>query len=207
LPQYKSNHNQDGESPDRKAFRLQLTMVMEFFDAVGFHRLMEYSVEADDLIAIYSKVWLDTHRKNSVVIVSIDSDFYQLLSLSSRIGFYSHKSGQFYDARNIHEKLVVPLEQYCYWKALVGDPSDNIPRCLGAKAALAFLKEPRGILSRMTPEMRRNLALIRLPYAHMPPLRQMTNLKIVEQDLQTAESVLGAMEVKAFTVADFALRP
>ena len=206
-PDYKANRNHDEShgAESMRSFRVQLDQVMGFFEDVGFHRLLEFGIEADDLVAIYAKLWIQAHKKNSVVVVSIDRDFYQLLALSKRIGFYNHRSGLFFDYKNIQSEIPVDISLYCYYKALVGDPSDNIPRCLSLRETMDFLAE-KFPEKRLTKEMRRNLALVRLPYRDMPPLRQTVNLQVDTQQLAMAEVTLTALEIRAFTTESFALK-
>lgn len=206
FPSYKGTRLDDPENPSeaRQAFRLQMVALTNFLEDVGFHRLAESGVEADDLIAIYAQAWVTSHRKNSVVIVSIDSDFYQLLGVSTRIGFYNHRTSVFLDYKNIGAHIPVDVQLYAHYKALIGDTADNIPRCLTHKQALAFLAEPEPE-ARMTEPMRRNLALVRLPYVHMPRLRSMVNVKIKEVRLEEAQATLTLMSVKAFNTSHFGL--
>jgi len=82
--------------------------------------------ECDDIIAHLA---YKEHSEDDVVIVSTDTDFYQV--------FAEHKSIQVYNP--IKKKFVAPPEyDYVTWKALRGDSSDNIEGFKGVGDKTAF---------------------------------------------------------------------
>jgi 5'-3' exonuclease len=93
------------------------------------------TAEADDLIA----TWIQTHPNDEHVIVSTDSDFYQLLShnvkqyngtteeIVSLDGFVNAKTGkQVIDKKTGKPKLVGDPNFVLFEKCVRGDPTDNI---------------------------------------------------------------------------------
>lgn len=94
--------------------------------------------EADDVIAVLTR--LVTHRapQRRIYVFSDDSDFVQLLD---------HPSVTIYTQRhqNMREKYTTDPRRFLRMKCLMGDRSDNIdgafPRC-GPKTALALVNDP-----------------------------------------------------------------
>jgi len=86
--------------------------------------------EADDLIASFVR----QHFEAMNVVISSDTDFYQLLAWSDRIVLFRPGTGasRFYDAEKAEEHLLkkfkvrVPPENVRMFKALTGDSSDGI---------------------------------------------------------------------------------
>jgi 5'-3' exonuclease len=86
--------------------------------------------EADDTIASLC----DNMKEEDLVIISGDSDFIQLLQRGySQIQVY-HPIKKIY--------LEAPTYPYVAWKCLNGDKSDNIPKLLSPKKALATVNDP-----------------------------------------------------------------
>jgi 5'-3' exonuclease len=88
--------------------------------------------ECDDLLANLATV---KHVSDECVVVSSDSDFYQLLQTHSKLKIYNP----------IRKKFIeVPEYDYVTWKALKGDASDNIPgfKGIGNKTASKIALNP-----------------------------------------------------------------
>ena len=204
FPDYKSHRPKHSET-DTTIFRSQLELATQFFEDCGFHRLTELGIEADDLIAIYAREWLSLSKKNSVVVVSIDSDFYQLIAWSKKLGLYNHRTGQFLDYKNVAGCIPVAVEQFAIYKALVGDVADNIPKCLTPRDARVFLSQ-EGYMTRMDKTMLRNLMLVTLPFAKMPRLRTSFSFDPRESQLDLVDAALALMEIKSMTREHFRLK-
>ena len=95
--------------------------------------------EADDIIAEMAQLFVMCNKE--VVIMSSDSDMYQLLALSSKIKL--HNFTHEIDSDYVLEKCGVPPSQYVDWKSLVGDNSDGIPgiKGIGKATAVKLLKK------------------------------------------------------------------
>jgi 5'-3' exonuclease len=104
---------------DDPSFHREKAEVFETIKHVsGFVYIQHPDFEADDVIAL---VATDLHPRDEVVIVSSDSDFIQLIS--ERVNLW--------DAR---KKIFTPdwdCGNYIVWKALRGDPTDNVPGVKG----------------------------------------------------------------------------
>jgi len=90
--------------------------------------------EADDVIAL----WIEAHKDSKNVIVSTDSDFYQLINpmvslyngMTNQIitvnGFYDEKDNPVIDKKTKMPKLAPDPEYMLFEKCIRGDSSDNV---------------------------------------------------------------------------------
>tara|TARA_R110000824_G_scaffold90996_4_gene221857 strand:+ start:155 stop:766 length:612 start_codon:yes stop_codon:yes gene_type:complete len=105
----------------------------------NWYGLYHHYKEADDLLAETTKL-LGTCDKE-VVIMSSDSDMYQLLGWEEnvRIHNFTHEV----DSEWIFEKCGVEPSQYVDWKNLVGDSSDGIRgvKGIGKRKAAKLLQQ------------------------------------------------------------------
>lgn len=78
------------------------------------------------------------------LIVSGDRDLFQVVSLRTRVLYPTRGNNDpdLYDPERVEQRYGVQPEQFRDFKALVGDPSDNIPgvRGIGAKSAAQLLQ-------------------------------------------------------------------
>lgn len=135
--------------------------------AMGIRTIRPYNLEADDAIA-----WLAQNTDDEVVIVSSDSDLWQLIT--PRIRVFDAKKKQIVDVSNFHMVCPVSIEDYTLYKSILGDPSDNIPGVngYGKKRTLQLVENKA--LHTLSEEQRaivhRNLQIIDLKHAitHSP---------------------------------------
>jgi DNA polymerase-1 len=118
-----------------RAHRLLGTLNIPMYISEGY--------EGEDLIASFIKK--AGEKADEVVIVTGDRDLFQLVGGKVRL-FVPEKGlseGKLYGAKEVIEKLGVKPDQVIDYKALCGDPSDNIPgvRGIGKKTATRLLKE------------------------------------------------------------------
>lgn len=137
---YKANRK---GMPDELA--LQLPVVKEVLNAMNISIIEEEGLEADDLIGIYSKKAEDEGIRVSVL--TGDRDALQLVSDLVTVIIPSTSKGLTstvrYTPEDIKNKYGVDPESLIDVKALMGDPSDNIPgvKGVGKKTALALIQE------------------------------------------------------------------
>ncbi len=115
----------------------QMPAVRDLIDA---HRLAVLQVpgfEADDVIATLVARAPEDFR---VTIVSTDKDLMQLVT--ERVWLLDTMKDRRYDPAEVEERFGVPPEQVLDLRALVGDPSDNIPgvRGIGEKGAAKLIQ-------------------------------------------------------------------
>ncbi|HZI22094.1 MAG TPA: DNA polymerase I [Gemmatimonadales bacterium] len=125
---------------DRSLERIQQILAAFRVSVIGVE-----GFEADDVIGTLSAA--APPRGLSVVIVSGDKDFYQLIGpgvalLNPGRGGPAAVEEHWVDQSNASERLGVPPERVVDYLALVGDTSDNVPgvRGVGEKTALELLK-------------------------------------------------------------------
>ncbi len=128
---------------------------------IGFKNMHPGVLEADDVIAFLSKK-LPGHS----VIVSVDQDLLQLIDESTDV--YNPIKKHIISHSNFQQHQPVPIEQFVFYKAAMGDKSDNITGLnkVGPKRAVQLVS--RGI-DRLSPDDRaivdRNIQLMDLNYS------------------------------------------
>jgi len=139
-PEYKA-----GRRAMPEELREQFPIVKELLDAMGFPRVEQAGLEADDIIGILSHRAEEAGEK--CVIVTGDRDTLQLIgdNVIVRLATTTPKgpADTLYDKEALLEKYGLSPEQMIDLKALQGDSSDNIPGIagVGEKTALKLLHE------------------------------------------------------------------
>jgi DNA polymerase-1 len=121
----------------------QIPLVEEVLNSFKVPVLKQKGYEADDVVGTLA---IEGVKKGlRVLIVTGDLDTLQLVEPS--IGVYTLRKGfsdtVTYDAKKVKEKLGLKPEQVVDYKALKGDPSDNIPGVagIGEKTAIELLQK------------------------------------------------------------------
>jgi DNA polymerase-1 len=132
-PEYKA-----GREATPEDLAVQLPLVRELIEAqrIPVVELPEY--EADDVIAtLVARAPADAE----VTIVSTDKDLMQLVD--DRVHLLDGMKDRRYDAAAVEARFGVPPERMLDLRALVGDPSDNIPgvKGIGEKGAAVLIGE------------------------------------------------------------------
>jgi len=118
----------------------QIPLVKEMIEVMGLEQVEEEGYEADDVIGT-----LSVQSDMRVVILTGDQDLMQLVT--SQVSVLLPPRGKIpaklFGPDEVLEKYGVSVEQFVDYKALVGDPSDNIPgvRGIGPKGAMNLLRE------------------------------------------------------------------
>lgn len=123
----------------------QMPILKEILDVMGVPRLEMEGFEADDLIgslSFYSK-----ELEWDTFILSGDKDDLQLVDDKTIVLMPTTRSGvtttDRYDVDAVIEKYQITPKQFIDFKAIMGDPSDNIPgvKGIGEKGAIELLIE------------------------------------------------------------------
>ncbi len=123
----------------------QIIKAPDLFKAFSIHTIDKAGYEADDLIGTFAEIF----KKEPDLVVTIltgDLDALQLVD-DGKVIVETFKKGISetikYNDEEIKKKLGVSSDQVVDYKALVGDPSDNIPgvSSIGPKTASAILSE------------------------------------------------------------------
>ncbi len=133
-----------GRSPMPEDLAKQLPLARDLLEALGFQPLGLDRYEADDLIGTLAD--LGEKAGMQVYIVTGDRDSLQLVSDKTSVVFLSSKKtgsqSEIIRPQNMLETYGIGSDQWVEMKALMGDPSDNIPgvKGVGAKTALRLIQ-------------------------------------------------------------------
>lgn len=101
--------------------------------------------EADDVIGTLARIAKETQERPVVDIMTGDMDALQLVDENTRVLSFAKglKEAVIYDEKAIEERYGLRSNQLIDYKALHGDPSDNIPGVvgIGAKSANELLEK------------------------------------------------------------------
>lgn len=178
-PEYKANRPDWSEVPEEELPFSQLPDVYAALDYLGIAHAETTVCECDDVIAAYVKSYSD---QCDTVIMSQDSDYFQLVCDSVRVLRYRGDNSVLCDTDYVRSRYGVSPSQYADFKSLVGDSSDNVrgAQGVGPKTAAALLGEYgsldgilasaesigraaiRASITESADRLRRNMSLIRL---------------------------------------------
>ncbi len=125
--------------------RVQLKRSREVVEALGIPAFGLEKYEADDLLGTLAKQ-ASAHGDIETLIVTGDTDTLQLVGPHVRILMFSPQAGAgpmvVYDQAAVKERYQLEPQQLIDFKALKGDPSDNIPgvRGIGEKTATKLVQ-------------------------------------------------------------------
>lgn len=124
---------------------IQMHKIKEILDDMNVSRVERAGFEADDLLGTFA--CQGEAAGMDVFIVSGDKDCFQLISDKIKIVLPTTKGGKssqdLYDRDAFVERYGIEPQQFVDVKALMGDPSDNIPgvKGIGEKSALKLIAE------------------------------------------------------------------
>jgi DNA polymerase I len=156
---YKANRRDFSRMPARQNPFSQLVYICKALDHMATKYIEAVDCEADDLIASYA-----VNSKEPTIIVSSDSDFFQLVNEKIVVLRYRRKESIIFDEKLVTTKYGVHPSRFIEFKSLVGDHVDNIKgiKGIGPKTALKVLKGERDLDQAETNIYQFNLDLIRL---------------------------------------------
>ena len=148
FPPYKQNrrNGDDDEDEERKIPDIRQNFADLGFNpdelGKGWEALQETTKEADDLIA---EELARIPKKTEFLVMSADSSLFQCLNLHPKLRIHNFQVEII--QKEVEKKLGIPISKYADWKAIAGDPSDNIPGVpnLGNSAAAALLRTYKGL--------------------------------------------------------------
>ena len=137
-PDYKANRPDYREVPEEDTPFSQLPDLFRVLDYLRIPWKETTNCEADDWIAGYARAY---GKDREIVIVSQDSDFFQLITDRVRVLRYRGKQSILCGPEEIRQKLGIAPEQYAAYKSLTGDTADNIRGAekIGPKTAAALM--------------------------------------------------------------------
>jgi len=216
LPSYKERDKKLGF--DAEDFFRQKDLGKEIFKAFGIQVAQKKHYEADDLIAMITRRYVDNGYQ--IIIVSGDKDFNQLIS--EKVNVYNVSKNKAYSVDNCKEELGYEPEQCVDYLTLLGDKSDNIPGYpgIGPVKAVQFLEEFGSIKEflnstakfgkvdkeKLEEIWKRNKKLIDLKYFYRRFLRTESipwENPDATMDLDKLRKICGANEINSFLKPQF----
>ncbi|MGQ9902240.1 MAG: DNA polymerase I [Fimbriimonadales bacterium] len=129
------------ETPE--AFRPQVELTRQLLQAMGVPTLSEEGFEADDLVGALARYAVE--QGYDALIFTGDRDQLQLINAHVRVCAPQRGVSelQIFDADTVQQKYGLTPAQIVDFKALAGDPSDNIPGVpgIGEKTAVKLLQQ------------------------------------------------------------------
>jgi DNA polymerase-1 len=187
-PAYKANRAETDHTPIRS-----LPPIKRLLDLVGIRWLEHPGAEGDDVLATLATQGAHAHRP--VAVMSGDKDLYQLLDTPHvRLLNTQLAAGRrFIHATDVTARYGVTPAQWPDYRALTGDPSDNIPgvRGIGPTTARRLLADGRRLetLAHATPDgLARAVALLR---AHWEPVLRWRELIRLDRKLTLPDDLLS----------------
>lgn len=144
-PEYKQRPKKDedednfsGEADQFYAdWKTQTKMLEEHLSLLGVMQIAIKGCEADDLI--YRVASFLGACEHNTISVSTDADFMQMLSDNCYV--FNPKNEKLYTPDDLYEEYGIKPDQWVEYRAMMGDPSDNIKgvQGIGKKRALEVL--------------------------------------------------------------------
>jgi len=133
FPQYKEKKKRElteVEEHEKDAFFWQLKEFQKVLSSFEIPQIRCKGREADDVIFNI----IANHKSapgSEFILVSTDKDFYQLLDCPKNVRIYSPGKKKEVAVEDVEKEFGIPIEHYVDYKAMVGDPSDNLPGITG----------------------------------------------------------------------------
>ncbi len=137
---YKANRVDYSQVPEEDSPFSQLPDVYAALDYMSIKHMETTICETDDWIAGYTHTY---GENNEIIIASLDSDFFQLITGKVSVLRYRGDNTVIYTSAYLKDKFGIEPSQYADFKSLTGDPSDNIKGAdkVGPKTASMLLFE------------------------------------------------------------------
>ena len=135
-----------GRSETPEELKVQFPIAKDILNAMGIKYYECDNYEADDIIGTFAR-YCDEEEDFIGTIVSSDKDLLQLISPDIDMKLLKQKDYIRYNEQTFFEDYGIPPKQVVDLKALMGDPSDNIPgvKGVGEKTALKLLQQYKSL--------------------------------------------------------------
>ena len=124
---------------------VQMPLLRQLLDALRVSRIDLEGYEADDLIGTYAAIAAE--QGFDVVILTGDKDSFQLINdrvtVMQPVTRAGRTENERYDVDAVFSRYGITPDQFVDLKAIMGDPSDNIPgvKGIGEKGAMSLISE------------------------------------------------------------------
>lgn len=139
------------DEQERDNMKWQLVSLIEMLECLPVSVLAIDNIEADDAIAYLSE--LVTQKGGNSIIYSTDKDFLQMVN--ENVKLYNPVKKKTFDVATVLETYGVHPSNFVFYRALLGDKSDNIDgiRGAGEKSVLKYIPELSSPTSEVTLEL------------------------------------------------------
>lgn len=136
VPEYKANRHHDDEDGYHDFLRQMQELTDYALPMMGVLSVQNYGSEADDLLYHAAKISLDEN-----VVVTSDKDLFQ--AVGDKTSVWNPAREKLYTLKNFEKEVGISKANYIDWRAIQGDPSDNIPGIhgIGEKTATKLFQE------------------------------------------------------------------
>jgi len=146
-PEYKGQRRQDltpAEKQEWELFFKQMENLQDVFQKLGVPQFKCSGREADDVI--YSLIEMINRKVDGVadfIVMSTDKDFFQLLAEFDNVVIWNPVKKEEWFSAKFESEYGFDVEWYLDFKALVGDPSDNLKgvKGIGEKGAALLARD------------------------------------------------------------------
>lgn len=192
---YKANRIDYSKLEDEKNPFTQLPFIEKALKKLDIcHMFSCGGYEADDYI--YSIIKNYKHNYDKVLLVSKDSDFYQLVDDKVSVVNYKGNNSIIMDTQQVIKRYGIKPEQYIFFKAIVGDKADNIKGVYGVgKVTASKLVNQYNDFENFYNNLHNLSNKLQVMFINEKP-RLMSNVKIIS--LQEVAEVAG-VEVSDFS--------
>lgn len=145
FPEYKGNRQKENQTEEDKQwmeeFIQQANLLYENLPLFGIKCLRKLNWEGDDLIYGLAEGLKKKYPQDTIVIVSTDEDFHQLID--TNVDLYSPIKQVLYTLDNYEELMGISPELFLTYKILKGDSSDGISGIagIGEKTAKSLVNQ------------------------------------------------------------------
>ncbi len=140
---FKGYKSQREKTPDD--LRAQFPLIKEILKAFRVPVFEIKGFEADDIIGTLVKKIIKKNKRIEIIIVSGDKDIMALVDKQTKVYFLKKgvKNVVFYDEKKVKEEYHLTPNQLIDFKALRGDPSDNVSGVpgIGEKTAIDLVQK------------------------------------------------------------------
>ncbi|NLC48378.1 MAG: DNA polymerase I, partial [Tenericutes bacterium] len=132
----------DGRIETPEDLKKQFPYAKEICSLLGIKYIEYDNYEADDIIGTFAQMAYDDDKYDATIISS-DKDLLQLISDDVNVKLLKQKDYILMDENTFYETYHIKPIRMIDLKALMGDPSDNIPgvKGIGEKTALSLLQK------------------------------------------------------------------
>lgn len=198
---YKQNRDDDKS----RQIHEQHDELAKWLTVLGIKQIYPGVLEADDIIA-----WLCKEKLQSSIIVSVDKDLLQLVN--GLCHYYNPIKKKMITPDNFLEEVGVEILEYNYYKALLGDKSDNVEgiQGYGVQRSAKLCKEGyNGIVQKLSEEDKakfdKNLTLTNLTGSYYKEegeadlyQKQYEDQKLIKANMKKFEEMCQEAEFYSF---------